>query len=103
MFQENKYRSNVFLVELWPNDRGFYEISDVGLARESAQRRRKCFFDMPIGVTGHLDLQSGEIEIGEHTIVGAARIVEGKLSKVLGLMQNVWMWRNYFELERILV
>lgn len=34
---------------------------------------------MAIGITGHFDLESVEIEVGEHAVVGTARIVEWEL------------------------
>jgi hypothetical protein len=79
MKEENAHRSNVFFVELRPDDCSFDKVANICHVRESTQRRRKRLFDMSIGVAGHLDPQASEIEICEHAIMGTASIVEGKL------------------------
>lgn len=39
---------------------------------------------MAVGVAGHFDFVAGEVEVGEHTIVGIAGIIERELVDISG-------------------
>jgi len=71
--------SNILFVELRADHSCFDEIFDICHSRESTQRWWEGLFYMTIGVTGHFDLESVEIEVGEHAVVGTACIVEWEL------------------------
>lgn len=58
---------------------------------------------MTICVAGHFDLEAGEVEVGEHAVVGAARIIEWQLLEhqiLLSKYPLVWI---DLELERVFV
>jgi hypothetical protein len=44
---------------------------------------------MAVGVAGHFDFVPGEVEIGEHAIVGVAGIIERELVDVSGLCSSL--------------
>lgn len=73
------YRSNVLLVELRPDDSRLEVIFDIRLAGKTAQRRGQRLLDMAVRILGHFHFETGDIQIGEHAIMYAAGIVEGKL------------------------
>lgn len=73
------YASKVLLVELRSDHRSFEIVLDIGFAREAAEGRRQRLLDMAGGVAGHFHLETGDVQVGEHAVMRAAGIVEGKL------------------------
>ena len=66
-----------------PNNGNLHVVPDIRRARKSTQGRGKGLLNMTVSLPGHLDLQTGDIQVGEHAIVvRAARIVKWDLKPV---------------------
>ena len=66
-----------------PNNGDLHVVPDIRRARKSTQGRGKGLLNMTVSLPGHLDLQAGDVQVGEHAIVvRAARIVKWDLKPV---------------------
>ena len=66
-----------------PNNGNLHVVPDIRRARKSTQGRGKGLLNMTVSLPGHLDLQAGDVQVGEHAIVvRAARIVKWDLKPV---------------------
>lgn len=63
------YGSQILLVELWTNDCCFHIVFDLCHAWKTTQRRRQGLLNVSICILGHLNLQPGKVQVGEHTVV----------------------------------
>lgn len=85
MFRNCKqpYHTDVLLIKLRADNGSLEVVPDICHPRKTAQRRRKCLLHMAIGILGHFNLQSRNIQVGKHAIVmRTACIVEGDLETV---------------------
>lgn len=73
------YSSDILFIELRTDDSNFDKVFDICHTSKATQRWWESLFDMTVGIAGHFDFEPVEVEIGEHTIVGTASIVEREL------------------------
>jgi hypothetical protein len=73
------YGSEIFLIELWPDDSGLDVVFDFRFTWKATQRRWEGLLDMLVQVGCELDIELPNLEIFEQARVDRAIIVEWKL------------------------